>query len=320
MLAVYRKELIDYLTGVRFLILLLLALLTSAAAIYFANQGLRGANIPTEFVFLGLFTSPASPSLFNFINLVALFVIPIVGISLGFDAINKERSGGTLSRIISQPVYRDSVINGKFLAGICILFITMTVTILLVSGYGLGFRLVSSWLGIPTPIAVPPPGAEEIIRLFIYLVFAVIYGAFWMGLSMLFSVSTRSTAISLLSSVALWLFFSVFYVLMIVPAVANAVASTADGSTEAIIRNLELEQTMLRFSPGSLFSEASQVMLQPPAYGSFVLAELGAPGNPLSLGQSMILVWPHLTGLVALTAICFAVSYVLFMRQEVRAT
>ena len=42
--------------------------------------------------------------------------------------------------------------------------------------------------------------------------------------------------------------------------------------------------------------------------------------NPLSLGQSMILVWPNVTGLVSLSVICFAISYVLFMRQEIRAT
>jgi len=34
----------------------------------------------------------------------------------------------------------------------------------------------------------------------------------------------------------------------------------------------------------------------------------------------MLIVWPHITGLIGLTAVCFAVSYVLFMRQEIRAT
>jgi len=42
--------------------------------------------------------------------------------------------------------------------------------------------------------------------------------------------------------------------------------------------------------------------------------------NPLSLGQSILLIWPHITSLVSLSAICFAISYVLFMKQEIRAT
>ena len=313
MLAIYRKELADYFTSVRFLILFILACLASGAALYAAYQGIRGVNIPSEFIFLGLFTTPGStlPSLFTFTNLIALFFIPIIGISLGFDAINKERSSGTLSRIVAQPVFRDSIINGKFLAGIFILFIMMIATILIVSG--LGLRLI----GVP-------PTSEEVIRLFLYLIFTIVYGAFWMGLAILFSILFRSIAISLLSSITLWLFFSFFYILMIVPAIANAVAPTADGTTEVIIHNIELQQMMLRFSPDYLFSEVTSVLLQPPQLGSLGIVTAEEVSfmipSPLSLGQSMLLIWPHLTSLIALTAVCFAVSYVLFMRQEIRAT
>ncbi|MFQ5826609.1 MAG: ABC transporter permease, partial [Dehalococcoidia bacterium] len=41
--------------------------------------------------------------------------------------------------------------------------------------------------------------------------------------------------------------------------------------------------------------------------------------NPLPLGQSLLIVWPHLTTLLALTVVCFAISYVIFLRQEIRA-
>jgi len=40
--------------------------------------------------------------------------------------------------------------------------------------------------------------------------------------------------------------------------------------------------------------------------------------NPLPLGQSILVIFPHLTALVALTLICFAISYVIFMVQEIR--
>jgi len=42
--------------------------------------------------------------------------------------------------------------------------------------------------------------------------------------------------------------------------------------------------------------------------------------RPLSLDQSLLVVWPQLTSLVCLTIICFAVSYIVFMRQEIRST
>jgi ABC-2 type transport system permease protein len=42
-------------------------------------------------------------------------------------------------------------------------------------------------------------------------------------------------------------------------------------------------------------------------------------GTPLPLNQSLALIWPHLTGLIAATILLFALAYVLFQRQEIRA-
>ncbi len=312
MAAIVRKELADYFNGIRVPVLFILVLLASGAGLYAAHQGIRSAGAE-GFIFLRLFTTSGGilPSLSSF---VALFFIPLVGIALGFDAINSERSGGTLSRVLSQPVYRDSVINGKFLAGMVTLAIMVTTIVLLVSGYGL--RMI----GVP-------PNAEEIIRIFIFLFFSIIYGAFWLGLSILFSIILRRVAASLLVSVAIWLFFS-FFMLMIAPAIANGLSPTADGSTAEIIRNAELQQMIMRFSPNSLFGEATTVLLHP----VILETNMGLVGalasgqaaymidNPLSLGQSLLIVWPHLTSLISLSVICFAISYVVFMRQEIRAT
>jgi len=49
-------------------------------------------------------------------------------------------------------------------------------------------------------------------------------------------------------------------------------------------------------------------------------AQARASTNPLPLGQSFLIVWPQLVGLIALASICFAASYILFMRREIRAT
>jgi ABC-2 type transport system permease protein len=45
----------------------------------------------------------------------------------------------------------------------------------------------------------------------------------------------------------------------------------------------------------------------------------GAIPSPLPLGQSLLVAWPQLTGLIAATVVCFALSYILFMRREVRS-
>ena len=169
---------------------------------------------------------------------------------------------------------------------------------LLVSGYGL--RMI----GVP-------PAAEEILRLFIYIVLIIIYGAFWMGLAMLFSVVTKKVSVSLLITLAIWLIFFIW--MLMGPLFTSTIAETAEG-----------QLTLLRLSPVFLFSEATTVLLVPAYRLGFMTMTAGQLSyvipNPLSLGQSLITIWPHLVSLVSLSFICFGISYVLFMKQEIRAT
>ena len=45
----------------------------------------------------------------------------------------------------------------------------------------------------------------------------------------------------------------------------------------------------------------------------------GAIPSPLPLGESIKVVWAQLAGLIAATVVCFAVSYSIFMRREIRS-
>ncbi|OGN99546.1 MAG: hypothetical protein A2Y90_06160 [Chloroflexi bacterium RBG_13_52_12] len=297
MLAMLRKELADSFNSTRFLVLYLLVLGLSALALYSASEGIRGSG--TEgFIFLRLYTTEPQglpfSFLFNYINFIPLVFIPLFGIVLGFDAINRERTSGTLSRIMSQPVYRDSIINGKFLGSFIILSIIMATSILIIAGFGI--RMI----GIP-------PSAEEIIRLFLYLVFILIYGAFWISLAILFSVSFRNLATSIICSILVWLVLS--FGLLIV---AIAVSDSADAF-----------QMILNFSPNWLFGQASSMLLFPTVrtLGTLTTEQMAFMlPNPLSLGQSLLVIWPYIVGLVSLSSVCFAISYIVFMRQEIRST
>jgi len=42
-------------------------------------------------------------------------------------------------------------------------------------------------------------------------------------------------------------------------------------------------------------------------------------GAPLPFGQSALLIWPQLAGLVAIMLVIFTIAYVSFQRQEIRA-
>lgn len=282
--------------------------MASLASLYGAVSGIQeSTGNAGDFIFLSLFTTSSGsiPSIASFLA----FLGPLVGIVLGFDALNRERSLGTLNRLVSQPIYRDAVINGKFLAG---------TTAILVMVLGLG--IVVSAVGLVT-IGIPP-AAEEIGRVFAFLLLTSVYMSFWLALSILFSVIWRHAATAALAGISIWIFLS-FFMSMVAGTLADLIypLEGIEGLFNQV-KNYSLELSLERISPYYLYGEAASTILNPNvrSIGVITMSQVsGAISGYLPLGQSLLLVWPHLVGMVALAAVCFAVSYVCFMRQEIRA-
>jgi ABC-2 type transport system permease protein len=308
MFALFRKELADHLDSLRFLIVFAMALLLAGVSLYSALGGLRDAIDSfdgSSFVFLRLFVvgNGSIPSFASFIMLVG----PLFGLILGFDAINGEKNAGTLNRLLAQPIHRDAVINGKFLAGVVVISIIILSMALMVAGVGL----------LRTGI---PPNGEEVFRLMVFLFFAIVYVSFWMGLAILFSVLTRHVATSVLSVVGVWLIFAIFFGL-IVQGLTTAIYPPV--SEEMLVRAVDFQQQFMRISPSQLFTEATGTILDPTRNTLSYLSLIehyysGGVTGMLPLGQSLLLVWPHLIGLLALTLASFVASYIVFMKQEIR--
>ena len=78
----------------------------------------------------------------------------------------------------------------------------------------------------------------------------------------------------------------------------------------------------MRLAPSELFNDATSTLLMPSvrSLGPLTMEQLdGAIPSPLPLGESIKVVWAQLTGLIAATVVCFAVSYSIFMRREIRS-
>ncbi len=311
---VTKKELQDHFNSWRFIILLLI-MVAAIVYVYYAAAIVRaGVGASSENIFLQLFTTAAfntTSSMIpaSFLSLMAV-ILPLGGIILGLDAINSEKNDGTLSRLMSQPIYRDNIINAKFLAGLITIAVVLTSTLLLVSGMGL-------WkLGIP-------PSVEEIWRLFFFLVIGIIYAGFWLGLAVLFSTLFKQVAVSAILAIAIWVFFAFFFPLIINSMQNNALnASTAEEG----INQIQASITVARISPIYLFNEAMSVVLFPILRSSSQLvtvifsdARNYLMATPLSFWQSLLAVWPQIIVTLVLTSVCFAISYIKFMFEEIRA-
>lgn len=305
--AVFWKELADHLGSKRFVIFFFLILIVGGASAYLAAQALSGQEA-AEYIYLRLFTVSGG-GLPSFLGFLAFFG-PLIGVVLGFDAINSEFNRGTVSRVLSQPIYRDWWINGKFLAGLTALAIAVASIILIITGLGLYM------LGFP-------PNGAEISRTAMFFAISVVYLGFWLSLGILFSIVFRQTATSALASISLWLFFTLF-LYMLAGLIADQVAPIKPGvGADVFARHESIRDLVLRFSPVALYEEATTAVLIPSYRGlgiAALLQEATIPTNPLPLGQSLLIVWPQLVGLVALTSVCFAISYVIFMRREIRST
>ena len=313
---IFRKEMEDHFSSIRFLLISALIVMVGVIIASMVGMGIqeesKGMAKPT-FLFLWLFTSTGK--LFSFVQFIGFFG-PLIGIFLGFDSINRERVSRTLSKLLSQPIYRDSVINAKFLAGVTIIAIVLVAIVLIISG--LGIRLI----GVV-------PGAEEVLRLVIYLIASILYIAFWLGISILFSVVFRSTATSALASLAVWIFFS-FFVSLGAGFLADALAPISQSGTgmdpNMVIKHEQVQRTISLISPMTLYNDATTTILDPLRkttrslilMGPLERLSLSRFQSPLPLLQSLFIVIPHLVSLVAITFLCFGICYLVFMRQEIR--
>jgi ABC-2 type transport system permease protein len=304
------KELADHLGSARMRMLEWLMLLTAAAPLYMAITSLRDTTAEDPFLLLKLFTVDRAP-LPSFVGILG-FLIPLMAIGLGFDAINGEHNRRTLSRILAQPIYRDALLAGKFIASLATLAISLVCLWLLVVGLGVLF------LGVP-------PSWEEIARSLIFLVISIAYAGVWLAVAMLLSVIFRSPATAALLSLGVWLFMTLLWP-MISPVLAQMISPP---DIRYVMLGLPSPDTLQwqvglsRLSPNELYGESVLAVLSPStrALGPIFLEQLqGAViGSALPLKESLMIAWPQVVGLVAGAILLFVITYVVFQRQEVRA-
>jgi ABC-2 type transport system permease protein len=191
--------------------------------------------------------------------------------------------------VLSQPIYRDALLIGKFLGGLVTLAVALTALFLIVFGAGLLL------LGVP-------PRGPEVVRGIAFLLVAIAYGGVWLAVAILFSVIFRSTATSALCSLGLWLFFFLLWP-MIAQAITTGFMPAQFRSVDEVLSLEEFSSALQRLSPGTLLAQTRGMI----------------PGTPLPFDQSLLLIWPQITGLIAGMIVVFSIAYIVFQREEVRA-
>ncbi len=190
-LIVARKEFADHITSRRFLILLIVFLLFFGFTTYqgvgkFVEYYEKYASHASE--------KPGILSIFGFFGMQNFaFFGAIFGVVVGFDLITREKESGTLKTLLSHPVFRDEIINGKALGGFAALALVVTVAMLIVVGMVIAYGIV--------------PGFEETIEILKFYAITIGYFFTFFCIGLFASAVAKNTVTSLLISLGLVLFF-----------------------------------------------------------------------------------------------------------------
>ena len=94
------------------------------------------------------------------------------------------------------------------------------------------------------------------------------------------------------------------------------------GLLDEAVAQEKLLLALSRISPNTLFVETTIGLLNPAvrSLGLFLPFDLQGAilGAPLPVGQSLLIIWPNLTGMIAATILLFALTYISFQRREIR--
>jgi ABC-2 type transport system permease protein len=94
------------------------------------------------------------------------------------------------------------------------------------------------------------------------------------------------------------------------------------------MRRANIVKAFILTSPMELYREATATIIDPTrkstprsmvSVGPLETLSMSRFAGPLPLSQSILIVVPYIISLIAITVVCFAISYIVFMRQEIRS-
>ncbi len=336
---VAKKEFIDCITSKKFLLIfgifLLLIFSSSFHGIHEYNENIKKyqnmLDNQAEGSFFSFLPEPKLPNIFQSLVEFIAMIGAILAIVLGYDSISEEKKRGTLKVLLSYPLYRDNVINGKFIGKIFVLILTLGVSLLLATGTILfsGIRITG----------------YDVISILIFFFGSVVYMTLFLGVGMFFSSFAKDDSSALLNSIIVWLVSAILianFAFMITNIVApsdaiyysgggGSISITANSAEEAdklktdLFEKMEKRQNIQRavniISPTENYKKFSNAVLNPgeismleSVMSAVNQEERREPTLKDALGSNLT----EIILLIVISVILFVATYIVFMRQDIR--
>lgn len=320
------KEAQDHITSLRFLglLFLLIALCTIQVLseigdyFYFIEYYNNAPFLKADLIYT-LLDLPYSINVFEGIsNSIDIGVYgPIIAIALGFDLITKERETSTLKTMLSVPVYRDEVINGKVFGGIIV--ITIAVTILFILEFAI--LLLNSIV----------PDISELSYFLTFWIVTIMYLSGIFIMSVMISTVSKSSGMSLIFSVLTFL-----VLINLVFAVGSFTSDFILSDPMDKYKNIDENDPVL-YEMSTAYNENKESIYQITSYLSFrmnyykISSTLLRPQDLLEpedvennnrtlppISELFASLWGYFLFLIAYPVVFFGIAYVKFMRMDLR--
>lgn len=361
LLNVARKEFSDHITSRRFVIILALFLVISAIGMHSGigsyNDRLESYNQQLQHTetLVGPYAGwmPEKPSIMLIFNAMMAYMTTlgaILAIAIGFDLVSKEKETRSLKTLLSHPVYRDEVINGKALGGIAALGFAMALALAISLAMLLLFSIV--------------PTLEEFVAIVIFGVISLGFLLAYFAIALAMSTFARESGNALIYTLVI--FFAVSTLLPVLGAMAGdafagempeppqtaatprVVTNTGGGggsftttSSQSVVHRVsegpdpewqQYEEDMKAYIEKRLLISDVTNLLSPqmnyykaamavtnPRMAVMMSSPYGptpeeTPGLAEALGQ----VWMNIAALIVFPSVFFAAAYVGFMRMDIR--
>ncbi|MDD3977268.1 MAG: ABC transporter permease subunit [Methanomicrobium sp.] len=372
LIAISKKEFNDHIRSKKFLIIfavIMIATITgmaSGAVSY--NEQIKSYSenmaISEDSAYLSSYwwSKPSVMTIFNSVGAIVASLGAVLGIAMGFDLITREKESKSLKILLSHPIYRDEVINGKAIGGITALVLALLITFVVSIALLLIFSIIPDFTEI------------QYIMLFGISAFLMIISYF--AISLFMSTISENSGNALVYTLIIFIVLTGLFPMLMSGAVMDIIAgdspepptesmikmrsthvsssvsstvvvtsdSKSDGSSSDYYdpydteewRNYEEElqnywqkrQAISDFfnllSPTNNFQYISTYVTYPQIYknmysmSSIRVDEGGAEPEKAGIGDLLSDLMKNIIALIAFPAVFLGLSYVKFMRMDIR--
>jgi Cu-processing system permease protein len=157
---------------------------------------------------------------------LVVYLVPLIALILGYDAVVAERERGSLDLLLSQPLTRLELLLGKYLG------LAAALALSTIAGFGLVGVLMSYGIGLPA-----------LGRYAIFVGSTLMMGLAFLSLAVLVSVTAASRVSASGMAIALWFFFVLIFDLIVL----GLLVATATHPMASVM------PALLLFNPADVF-------------------------------------------------------------------